>query len=369
MRLHKGWNRQLALDLFEREETYDDPVSTARLRQPCLMQGFEGELAWEDQVINDKAEVTGTEFGLQQEILSCGIKLAYKEPHAKPNTLIGLMALAMGSITSTRDQELNAWSHRIIPVGGEDVLPSVRAMETIAGRSYSYGGLKVNTIKIGGEAGKFVTLDAELLGSGSREQIPGFSAEQVQESWLRMSQCKLWMESGQQISLRVPLTQWGQDISCDTARSIGVRLKSFEFSWDNKLEGWFGCGTGKTVFSEIFQGRREASCKLTMLFKDYREQQLYETQEVVAIELDVMGAPIDPRGPLAYGFQLLLPCLRLAKPPRPKGGVGDNFTCEMEFTVQDNGRDPAVIFAGQNRQPGYLNLTKKEITDEAKEQC
>jgi hypothetical protein len=363
MEMYKGWNRQLSLGLFEREEEYNEPIAGGR--PLCLMHGFEGEVSWEDKIIDDKSEVTGTEFGLHQEILSYGAKISYKEPHVKPNTLIGLMALTLGAVVSTKDGQSEAYSHRVSPLAPDHILPSIPVEDIFGGLRYRYGGVKGDSIKIAGEAGGTISLDAELLGSGTRTPFSrGVHARKVQESWLKMSQCKLWLASGEAISLRDPLTQWGQDISCDVARSLGGRFKSFEFNWNNKLEGRFGCGTGDGVFRDIDFIRREATFKLTLLFSDLADIDLYERQEVIAIELDAQGEEIYPQGfdcsspALRYGFHLILPTLRLAKPPQPRGSVGDILTCDLEFTVLDHDAHPVLIFAGQNKEPSYLQKPK-----------
>jgi hypothetical protein len=368
MEIHKGWNRQLALGLFEREEKYDEPIAGG---QPlCLMHGFEGEITWEDKIIDDKGEVTGTEFGLQQEIISYGTKITYKETHAKPNTLTGLMALTLGSVVSTQDGQAEAYSHRVSPLPSHEILPSIPVEDIFGGLRYRYGGVKGDSIKIAGEAGGTISVDAGLIGSGSRTPFRReLNARKVPESWLKMSQCKLWLASGDEISLKNPLTQWGQDISRDVAQSLGPVFKSFEFNWNNKLEGRFGCGTGEGVFRDIDFVRREATFKLTLLFKDTSSIDLYERQEVIAIELDAQGAEICPQGldcnspSLCYGFHLILPTLRLAKPPQPKGGVGDILTCELEFAVLDHDTRPVLIFAGQNKAPSYLQKPKGSFNE------
>jgi len=352
MNTKKGWNQELMLSLFKKESAYNAGVSMINANA-CSMSGFEAEEAWEDKVENDKAEVTGKEHGYDQEIIQQGLKLAYKEPKAKPNSVAALAALVMGSVVSTQDGALTAYKHKITPVAVGTALPSIQAEMKKGGIQYAYKGIKGNTIKIAGEAGGVVSLESEILGSGTRAISATSFANKIIESWLKLSNCKVWMEDGSNISISAALVQDAEDVSSATPADLKVRLKSFEWGWDNKLEGQPGFG-GAGVFQDIDYGRRAANLKFTMLFSDDTELNHFINQNPLAIEFDMKGALIAVTGAMYYGFQLIIPRFKLKSAPLAKGGVNDILTVEMDCEVFDDGTNSASILEVYNAQAAYL---------------
>ena len=111
----KGWQQNLMFSLYKKEVSYNAGV-TMDTTSACSMKSYEISSAWEDAIVNDKGEITGTEHGTDQEIGTQSVKLTYKEKKAKPNTLAGLGALVMGAITSIQDGTVTAYKHKITPV-------------------------------------------------------------------------------------------------------------------------------------------------------------------------------------------------------------------------------------------------------------
>lgn len=171
----KGWLQALMFSLFKKEAAYNADVVMSDANA-CSMKGFEVTQEFPDNPVSDRDEVTGTEHGTEQEIIEKRVNLTYSEPKAKPNSLIGLAALVLGSVTPTKDGDNDAYSHRIIPVPVGMALPSINAEFLKGGIQYKYKGLKGNTLKISGEAGGLVSLEATLLGSGSRESAEELKA-------------------------------------------------------------------------------------------------------------------------------------------------------------------------------------------------
>lgn len=352
MNTKKGWNQELMLSLFKKESSYDAGV-TMNNANACSMAGYESEATWEDKVENDKGEVTGKEHGYDQEIVEQGVKISYKEPRAKPNSLAGLAALVMGSVTSTQDAALTAYKHKITPIAVGSALPSIQAEAKKGGIQYAYKGVKGNSIKLAGEAGGVVSLDSELMGSGSRATSATAFANKIVESWLKLSNCKVWMEDGTDISISAALVQDAEDISSATPADLKARLKSFEWGFENKLEGQPGFG-GAGVFQDIDYGRRAASLKFTMLFSDNTELNHFINQNPLAIEFDMKGALIASTGSMYYGFQLIVPRFKLKSAPLAKGGVNDILTVEMDCEVFEDGTNAVSILEVYNAQAAYL---------------
>lgn len=348
----KGWDRNLMLSLFKKEATFNAGV-TMSAPNACSMKGFEGEVTYDDKVVNNKDEVTGTEHGTDQELIAQGVKFSYKEKNAKPNSLAGIAALVMGNVASTQDGVLAAYKHKIIPVAVGTALPSIQVEEKFGGIQRAYKGMKGASLKIAAEAGGLVSFDAELLGSGARDASATAFVASITESWMRLSNCKVWMENGSAIAIDAVLTQDLENISSGTPADLKTRIKSFEWSWDNALEGQFGFG-GAGVFQDIDYGRRKADLKFTLLFSDATELDHFTNQNPLAIEFDLKGALIAATGTMYYGFHLIVPRFKLKTAPLPKGGAGDTLTQDFECAVFDDGTNPASIIEVYNAKAAYL---------------
>ncbi len=348
----KGWASQFMLGAFKREATYGAGV-TMDANNACSMRGFEAEVAWDDTVVNDKDEVTGTEFGTTQEITESRVSINYKEAKAKPNSIIALAALTLGSVTSTKDGAYNAWKHKMVPVAAGTALPSTQAEGKVGSIQRAYKGIKGNTLKIASEAGGIVSAEAGLMGDGSRATSATAFAAAVSESWLKVNQAKFFMEDGSDISIAATLTQGAQNISSSTPVDLSPRFKSFELNYDNALEPQPGAG-GAGLLQDIDYGRRKIGLKFSLLFYDGTELDHYLNQNPLAVEFDLKGALIAAGGAMYYGVQIIVPRFKLVSAPLPKGGVNDSLVIDCECDVQDDGMNPALIIEAYNAKSTYL---------------
>ena len=348
----KGWAQDLMLSLFKREATYNAGV-TMSSTNACLMRGYEVSVDWDDEVVTDKGEITGSEFGTDQELNTQRVKITYKEPRAKPNTLAGLGALVLGSITTTQDGALTAYRHRITPVAAGSELRSIQAEHRAGGVQYAYRGIKGNTLKIAGEAGGYASVEAELIGSGTRTSSATSFVSAISESWLRLAICRVWLETGTAISISPTLTQEAQNISTGTPVDLRVRLKSFEWTYNNNIDAQLGFG-GTGVAQDLDYGRRSVDLKFSLLFAGATELTYFLEQRPVAIEFDLAGATIATGGTLRFGFQLIVPRFKIKKAPLPVGGVGDILSCDFECDVQSDGTNPVSILEAYNARSGYI---------------
>ena len=351
----KGWASQVALGLFKKEATYNAGVSMIAANA-CSMKGFESVMEPDDNVQNDKDSVTGSEYGTDQEIITKGVTLTYKEARAKPNSVAGIAALCQGDITSTQDGGLTAYSHKIIDVAEGVELPSTQGEIKVGGVQYALPGIKGNSFKLSADTAKdngLVSLESELMGSGDRTISATAFPASITESWMKMSNCKVWLESGADISINAALVQGTQDISSGTPDDLGIRLKSFEFTHNNNLEPQYGAGFAG-VAGDIDVARRTKELKFTLLFKDSTEIDYYLNQNPLAIEFDLKGALIAATGAMYYGIHLIIPRFKLMKDPQPLGGVDDVLTCEFECDIQDDGTNSASIIEAYTAQAAYL---------------
>ncbi|HDZ61862.1 MAG TPA: hypothetical protein ENH40_01795 [Nitrospirae bacterium] len=348
----KGWDEEFMMSFFLKEASYDAGVSMVDANA-CGMKGFEVGVEWDDEVVSDKDAVTGSEHGTDQEINTQSVKINYKEPRARPNTVAGLAALVMGDITSTLDVA-GAYAHKIIPVAIGTAIPSIQAEHKKGGVQYTYKGVKGESIKLAGEAGGYVSVESPLIGSGTRATSATAFAAKITESWMKISNCKFWLESGADIDISAALAQNAEDISSVSPEDLKVRFKSFEWTFSNNPEKQIGCG-GAGVAQDIDYGRRSVEFKFSLLFNGTSELDNFLNQDVVALELDLKGGLIPGGGTSYYGLQLIIPRVKFKSAPLPQGGVGDILTQEIECDTQDNGTDAISILEVYTAQAAYLS--------------
>ena len=349
-----GWNSKIMASFFKKEATYNAGV-VMDSTSACTLTGFtNGPAEWDDKVVNDREEISGREFGYDQKIVEQRVKIPLAFPKAKPNDLIGLCALALGSITSTQDGTAVAYKHRIVPMAASGELPSIQVEERWGDtQQYAYTGVKANTLKISAEEGGFVNLEAELLGSGSRSASATAFPPSVSESWLLVNKMNVYLESGNNISIDSVLTQGAENISSATPRDISALLKSFEISWNNNLNERPGFA-GQGVLHALDHKRRSCELKFTMLFENTTDLDNYINQQPYAVEFDLKGSIIDGAGTLYYGVQIIIPRFKLKKAPMPQGGADEFLTVDFECEVFEDGTNPVLIVEGYNAISGYL---------------
>jgi len=348
----KGWASQFMFGAYKKEAAFGAGV-TMDATNACSMRGFDAEITMPDVVMNDKDEVTGAEFGTTQEIIASRLEINYKEAKAKPNTVAFLSALVLGASASTKDGAFNAWKHKITRVAAGTAQPSTQAEFKVGGLQYSAKGIKGKSLKISAADSGLVSVEAGLMGAGDRATSATAFVPVITESFLKVNQAKFWMENGSSISVAATLTQDAQNISSGTPVSLGARLKSFELSYDNALEGQVGFG-GAGLYQDIDCGRRKAELKFSLLFNDATELNHYLNQNPLAVEFDLKGALIAAGGTMYYGVQLIVPRFMLKAAPWPKGGANDTLTIDMEADIQDDGTNSPVIVEVYTAKAAYL---------------
>ena len=351
----KGWDEQFMLSGFSKEATFDTGV-TMNASNAFSLKGFSPiGVEWDDTVVNDKDDVTNTEFGTDQELVEQGVKLPVALPKAKPNDVAALATLTLGSITSTLDVA-TAYGHKITPVAMGSALPSIQAEHKKGGIQYAYKGIKSNSLKLSAEAGGHLSVESELIGSGTRSASATAFVASITESWMKMNNAKCWTETGSNISITGTLVQGAQDISNVTPDDLKVRIKSFEFGYNNNLEKQIGFG-GAGVAQDIDYARRTMDLKFTLNFLNSAaatEFAYYTAQDAVAFEIDLKGSIISGGGTSYYGVQLIIPRGKLKKAPLPQGGPSDILTQEYELDIQNDGTNDPVIIEVYNAQAAYL---------------
>lgn len=348
-----GWNSQIMASFYGKEPTYNAGVTMSG-STACSLKGFSnGPAEWKDTVINDKEEVTGKEFGYDQELVEKGLEMTLSFPKAKPNDLIGLAALTLGSVTSTQDAALTAYKHKMVPIAAGTPLPSIQVEEKWGGvQQYAYKGVKSNTLKISGKGGGLVSVESGVIGSGTRSESATAFVPSIIESWLKVNQMLAWLENGAAISISPALTQGGQNIGA-APRDIKAVLDTFEVIYNNNQEPIVGFG-GAGVLNDLEYKRRTVDLKFTMLFQNKTDLDYYLNQTAYAFEVDLKGALIAAGGTMYYGGQIIIPRFKLKTAPIPKGGPGDMLRADFDCEVFEDGTNPPIIIEGYNAKASYL---------------
>lgn len=348
----KGWAEQFMIGFFAKEATYDAGV-TMSSANACSLRGFEASVDWPDVLVNDKDAVTGLEHGSDQELVEKRVNLTVTEKRARPNTLAGFLALAMGAPTSTQDAGLTAYRHQFSPIALGSALPSTRCEHQKGTVQYGYNGIKCNSLEISAEAGGLISVSAELIGSGTRATSATAMAAYVAESYVRANKCKVWMESGATITIGSPLVQDVQNISSGTPTDLKTRLLGFKWKMNNNLEGQPGFA-GLGVFQDLDVKRRQFELSFDLLFSSSTELDLFLNQTPCAFEVDAFDAIIAGGGTYKYGLDLTVPRFKISKAPHPQGGPDDFLRCTIECDVQSDGTNPGSKAIVQTAKAAYL---------------
>ena len=348
----KGWDRKVAMSCFTQESSYNDGVDNTTNDNASLMYGYEIGVDFADTIVNDKEEITGYEHGTSSQLTTKGIKITYKEAKTKPHTVAFLGMLAFGSWTSAAQNAM--YLHTITPVSHDSDLPSIEVDEEFGHLWHKYKGVKVNSFKLSASAGEPLALEVEMMGSGTKDrQTSRFTTnpDKVEECWLFAHQATIKLETGANISIDATPAIGTQAISGGTPTDISVRLKSFEFTRNNNLEGNYGFGS--QVLQELEHKKRENTISLELQFLDETYLDYFNNQTNMALDIEFIGSLVS--GSDHYAVKLVIPKFRLAAAPTPTGGVGDFVTCTFDGQVYNDTTNPDVILVVQNSQETYLD--------------
>lgn len=349
-----GWQQRLAMCLFTKETAYD-AATTINATNACEMYGFDSQVpapGESDELVDDGGDlIQNSEFPTSQEILRQGFGMSYSEPRVKPNTLAGLGNLVLGARSSAQDAALAAYRHILTPVSWPTQLPSMNLIAK-GGTQWLFKGVIGKSLTLDFKDDGFVGLNVELLGSGSRATDAAAFPAKITESWIKTTQCKVWLENGASIAIDATPVQEVESISSGTPVDLKLRFRKGQFKWDN--DPFTNYGYGSAVRQEALQGAmRKASFGFSMLYVDDTELNHYLNQTTLAIELDAAGAVIAGGGTFKYGCQLIIPAMKLKKVGKA-GKAGEFFTQDYEATLINDGSNPLARLVVYTAKAAYL---------------
>lgn len=208
----KGWDAYLMASVFQKEASYA-AGKTHTDNTSCSFKGFDFDPGHSDMVTSDKDEVNGKEHGYDQEITAYGNNPTLKFARVRPNDLAAFAALVLGSVTANQDAALTAYRHRIIPITDGTGLPSISLVHKIGAIQTEYKGVKGNTLRLSGSAGGFLSMDVGMIASGNRATNVAAFAAAITESWMKIDQCKFWLETASNIAIGSGATYGGNPLT------------------------------------------------------------------------------------------------------------------------------------------------------------
>lgn len=349
---------KLMLSLFDKEAAFD--AGPGAWLAANAVQLFEfpadaaGYVTWPDIRRTDRDTVHAAQLATQVEIVRQDVQLVYRELRVRPTHLVGLAALAGGSVAaSVQDGALTAWRHKLVPVEPTAALPSIGGQEQASGEQYKYTGLTANSFRLFKsvvDGAEYWGIETGLVGSGTRVAAADAFPAVLTEKPLLFQQTKCWLETGADIALDATPAQGTQNISSSTPDDLTARLRDVEFLWNNDLQldkGYAPGGTAK-VRTRLDHGERRGGHVRVVVEVDgttlAAERAYYTGQVACALEVAVdSGLLIAATGAYHYGFDLIVP--RCYLDPITRGVENGRATITLEGDVADDlTNDPWILY-------------------------
>jgi hypothetical protein len=360
----RHWGDQLMLTLFAKETSYDTPPGSWLAATACAMLDFDDQAAheeWDDEVDDDVATLHGEEYPTVQVIVRQSVRWTYHEPRCKPNTLAGLLGLALGEVTTSQDGALDAYRHRLRPLSSVS-LPSISAQTRHAGGlQYRYTGLKSDGFTLEAN-GAYLGFRCPIIGSGSRETADDLFSAAIDEAWLRWGDARVYLYDTLSSVLPLPTNPVQgatnlDDIPGPPAVDLSSRIRTWTLEHGNQLaeQAGYRPSTG-VVRGDFHPKRRGTSLTLEIDCRSDTEELLltgYLTQTRFAVELNLdSGVTIAAGGAYRYGVIVILPRIRFRKVTRRERDQFD--TLSLEGRVYSDRTNPVLQAWVFNAQPAYL---------------
>lgn len=360
MALQRAYKKRLMLSLFDKEATYGAGPAGWTSTSACEMTDYAdaaGYEEWDDLIQGNNDLVTGQEFTTHQELVRQSVRFTYTEPRTKPNTIAGLMALALGTVTTTQDGALAAYRHKITPAGSTS-LPSI-ACQTLreGGVQRMYPGIKADGFQLS-ESNAFWQFQTTLVGSGTRTVAADAFPAIVEENWLRWGDAYIYLKDTLGIPITVPATP------SQTVANLGgsevdfsTRLLSWNLQWLNNLAPEMGYRPSTGMVRTNFHSTRRRGT-LTMRFEvdsasEAADLNYYLNQTQIAMELRIStGALVAPAGVFLGGVTILIPRMQMMPPTRSQTSEFENLEFVME--IMSDLTNPELIGYIYNAKPAYL---------------
>ena len=360
MTIQRHYLDQLMLSLHDKEAAYDAGPAGWTAASACSMLEFDDASAheeWDDGLAaND--DVVNQEFATRQEIARQGLRINYSEPRAKPNSMAGLMGLALGTVASVQEAALVAYRHKITPAAPAS-LPSIAAQtKHEGGAQYKYTGIKGDGYSLGIN-GPYMNFNCPLIGSGSRVTAADAFAAAKSENWLRWGDAKIFVKptSGTAITIPADPVQGAVNLGASNVELSTRVLNGFAHAWVNALQGEDGyrAGSGK-VRKVLYPGRRNGTITLPLEVdsaSEATELDYYLSQTKLAFEFNLnSGEIIAATGAYKFGVIIVVPLIQFRTIGRTTENEKEVLT--FEGKIMDDGTNDEIVAWVYNAVAAYL---------------
>ncbi len=311
---------------------------------------FEGsptDIAINEAKTNEE-EITGLNEPDQHEILNWKLEGTHAQ-RAMPHNVALLGALAMGKVTSDQPDNVNApntyrhWIERDIT---NVALPSITLVEYDGIAKKQYLGIYGKSLKLSGERGDFLKMEAAFGGMGKEEASAIAKPTVVVESYLRYGDANL--TRGGSLSGTVA----GGNLAVGgSPTSFQADLKSFEYTVENNAVPLYEMGDNTGYVTRVERGDRfthSLSAVLEMQDDTHKTGLTAGTEYV--LNIPIIGGLIEDVQ--KYTVELIFP--RVVYKEAKKDRDGHVMTVNADFQILEDSTYGSVIMIIINKQTGYL---------------
>ncbi len=300
---------------------------------------------------NDEKEVTGFVEATEHATLNWKLDGNHKQ-RAMPHNLAIFFGLVMGKVSTDQPDNVNdpdVYRHYIERDLTDAVMKSVTLVEYDGVAQKQFPGVFGKSVKISGERGQFLQLEAEFGGMGKELASAVSKPSAVAESYLRYGDVEF--TRGGALSGSVA----GGDLAVGSGpTSFKGALKSFDYSINAEPTTLYEMGDNSGYVTRAERGERWKQ-ELSAVFEmadDAHKTGLTSGAEYV-LNIPIQGAVIaGGSGNLKYEVDLIFPkaVYREAK----KDLDGSIVTVNGRFQVLEDATYGSVIVKIQNKQSSYL---------------
>ncbi|MEK9627834.1 MAG: phage tail tube protein [Nitrospinota bacterium] len=315
---------------------------------------FEGPITdlHPNEVQTDENEVTGLNEPAIQEILNWKLDGSHQQ-RAMPHNLAHFLSLVMGKVTTDQPDNINdptVYRHFIERDLDNINLPSLTMVEYDGIAAKRFTGLFGKSVKVSGERGDFVKLEAQFGGMGKEEFSSDLKPTVVGESYLRYGDVNFTRGGSLTGSVAAgDLSVGGSPVS------FQGDLQSFEWTIDNQANPIYEMGDGSGFVSRVERGdkyKQSLSAVLEMQDDSHKTGLINGTPYV--LNIPITGSVISGgSGTFNFSCDIVFP--KVVYKEAKKDRDGDIVTVNAEFQVLEDETYGSVIVKIINQQTHYLS--------------
>lgn len=302
-------------------------------------------------VQTDEKEITGYTEITRQDIINWTMSGTHKQ-RAMPQNIAFFASLVLGKCT---DDQPNAggdpavYRHWVERNVSTTLMPSVTMVEYDGISAKQYVGVYGKSLRIIGERGAFINMEAALGGAG-KEEASGISRPSVvAESYLRYGDANFSLGG----SLAGSVAAGTLAVSGGT--SFKADLKSFDYSVESSASPVYEIGDNSGYVARVERGDRwkhSLSASLEMQNDTHKTSLLNGT--TYALNIPIIGSVIaGGSGTLSYKVNLIYP--KVVYREAKKGVDGRVVKVDAKFEVLEDPTYGSVVIEIINKVPAYLS--------------